>query len=431
MAMLPSRGRFRSLFRGPPLWIVILTIAIALIVLFASWMFVRLQAAPSPSSAPLPPPVSYFPALDSSTALNLSNQTVLSQPGGPWTLTTLTGLASDAPAFPMGNAAAQCQTPGPMLGDMGGALVSSQSALASGYAPLWEMLYMNSSNSSLTVIVANDSAHVEGPYPYGSPCNYDTGNTIGWTGPNRNLLLDTSQLAPMAWDQVGKETYANYSGPLLVVYAYGDLPLLGSVPYYGTNYGPDWIVDFTPCWVSPLKFSTFTYMDFHWAIDTSNGSLAHWPGSAEGTCFLNSYHFQFRPLSSAPVAGQNWSIPLLSLNDITSDLTTWMVRPNLINASTDRTEPPAPVSCRLIPWENLTCQTSGNGWYLALTNPRGQWLDVYAEENGTGSWVYPNVAIDPGDIFLLESSAESYLEGAQFSVTSNSNVVTVSGNITL
>ena len=404
------------------------TIAIALIVLLASWAFLTPESSPPQSPPPpLPPPVSYFPALDSSAALNLSNQTVLSQPGGPWTLTTVTGLASDAPAFPMGLTAAQCQTPGPMLGDMGGALVSSQSALASGYAPLWEMLYMNSSNSSLTVIVANDSTHVEGPYSDGSPCNfYPPGDPMRWTGPTRNLLLDTSQLAPMAWDLDGKETYANYSGPLLAVYAYGDLPLLGSVPY-----GPDWVVDFTPCWVSPLNFSTFTYMDFHWAVNTSNGSLAHWPGSAEGTCFLNSYHFQFRPLSSAPVAGPNWSIPLLSLNNSTSDLTTWMVRPNLINASTDRTEPLATASCHLIPWENLTCQTSGKGWYLALTNPRGQWLDVYAEENGTGSWVYPNVAIAQGDIFLLESSSESYLEGAQFQVASGSNVVAVSGHVTL
>ena len=406
---------------------VIVSIAIALIVLFASWMFVRLQAAPLPPPPPSPPPVSYFPALDSSAALNLSNQTVLFQPGGPWTLTTVTGLASDAPAFPMGLIAAQCQIPGPMLGDMEGALVSSQSALASGYAALWEMLYMNASNSSLTVIIANDSAHVVGPYPYGNPCNvYPPGDPLRWTGPTRNLLLDTSQLAPVAWDQVGKETYANYSGPLLVVYAYGDLPLLGSVPY-----GSDWIVDFTPCWVSPLSFSTFTYMDFHWAVNTSNGSVAHWPGSAAGTCFLNSYHFQFRPLSSTPVAGQNWSIQLLSLNYSTSDLTTWMVRPNLVNASTDPAEPLAPVSCHLVPWENLTCQSSGSGWYLALTNPRGQWLDVYAEENGTGNWVYPNVAIDQGDIFLLESTSESYLEGTQFQVTSNSNVVVVTGNITL
>ncbi len=101
MTVLRRTEALRRPSEVPTLWLFLATIAIAFIVLLASLAFLTPMSSPPPPTQPpaSPPPPSYHTWLDSGLAVELVNQTAEAQPGGPWILVTVTGVANPEPAF--------------------------------------------------------------------------------------------------------------------------------------------------------------------------------------------------------------------------------------------------------------------------------------------------------------------------------------------
>lgn len=404
--------------------------AILIIAGWAAWMEIR-PIHPSAPSASLPVP--YYPALDSTQAFNLSAAAVRNETGGPWILESVMGVVSTAPFFPIGAVSAQCQNyPGPALWDMGGALVSPVSLMGTGYLPFWTMIYLNLTGADLVVIISNATAHVVSVPTIcltggRAPGQYYVNNRSD-ISPGA-FQYNTTLYAPFAWQNVNADVPVvppfDTNGSVAGIYIAG-----GSSSYYETladvfypGYDSTWAIQYTNCWASQVQMGggpEYSFQDPPFNL-TTNTSLA-WDS---GTCFLPQYTLQISPDAPFSATPNGWSIPLNisglgytvpSGNE--PGLVTWMMALHLLTRNTAEPVPLGNVSCIARPWESLACAPTGFGWYAVLTSPNGNWMDVYSNHNGSGGWLYPNVAVMQGDGLLIDGIPGADPQGMDLNITS-------------
>ena len=412
---------------------IVLILGIGAILIIAGWT-AWLETRPSPPKAPsASPPVSYYPALDSTEAFNLSAAAVRNEPGGPWILESVIGVVSTGPFFPLGAASSQCQNyPGPALWDMGGAPVSPTFLMGTGYLPFWTMVYLNLTGADLLVIISNATAHV---------VSIPTSCLVGWRSPgqynvtNRSDIFpgvfqyNTTLYAPFAWQNVNAyvgvfppfETIGSVAGIYIAGGSSSYFKTLFDVSYPG--YDSTWTIQYTNCWASQVQMGggpEFSFQDPPFNL-TTNTSLT-W---SSGTCFLPQYTLQISPDAPFSATPDGWSIPL-NISDIgntvisgnESGLVTWMLALHLLTHDTAEPVPIGNVSCIARPWESLACAPTGFGWYAVLTSPNGNWMDVYSDHNGSGGWLYPNVAVMQGDGLLIDGIPGADPQGIDLNITS-------------
>ena len=194
-------------------------------------------------------------------ALSEVSASVATEPGGPWEIFSVYGIAAQASFSPnlIGYPTGENRT----VNDCGhlfdgvtlwnGTLPTFHGSFNSGTAPFWQLAYF--SNTSKGVLVATDvrgDTHVYSPISMANPCapwyDFMSNNTAEWTSLQQNPPVDSSVAALNAWatNIAGVETVGSKVGqdsPYVEIMTTGPGVFMG----FGDQRGSGWGVYFDRC----------------------------------------------------------------------------------------------------------------------------------------------------------------------------------------
>jgi hypothetical protein len=361
--------------------------------------------------------------LDYFRALNQSDREIGDTPGGPWSLISVLAITATAPLWPFPFQESACEA------YPGGSIWNSSripvwiGSLSSGISPFWSLWYLNSTRYIMSAVSVNQSTNLVGPISPSSPCGVALAPTLKGATPV-NISLDTTIASQVAWNFVGSSFSASH--PNLAVYYE-----VGAQQLVDNSEGPGWGVTYGVCGLPGFAGDTLESHDAPTGVFTpvSSPSPPSYYITESDSCSSSSYNLSFGE-AVGPVAAANgsyWSSPFTVATD---GLLSWMTVANLTENSTGSREPLASISCNHGELTASACHSAA-GWYAALANSNGYWLDVYGDWNGTTGWALPNVPYDSGNnlvVFLPSSIGSS---GLVLSVGSVTSAVQVTGSLDL
>lgn len=377
-----------------------------------------------------------------SRAWNPVNASLGSVPGGPWKLTSVIGIAPEAPEFPVPTFGQYVglNTTMAICGNLTGVTVWNSSSipiftgsLNSGGAPFWSFVLKNSSASFLyvTSILGVDRIY---PSTVSTPCIVAAGGS-GWGPLNQSITNDTPLIAGLAYS-AGGENFSVRHSPLAEYYVLGGSQLIE----------PDasplgWIVNYFRCDIVGVS-GRQNY--------TAVGVLAN--GNQHATfidngwlnCTYSSYILDFGQPSAITTlfgsSGQYFIVPfqVVMPPSRTSPgyyydgwgLQSWMTGLRL-NGSGGTGLASTPASCQQWVTNVSECPSNGSGWFAVLLSQDGSWLDSYPSAHNATNWSIPNMLITSHDRLVIVLPSGWSTAGDTLAVASTVSQVGVSGSTPL
>jgi len=367
-----------------------LTVVIALLVIVAgaSCGYYFFEVRPhTGSSTQQPPGFSYF------GAKNVLDPLLASAIGGPWKLVSALGIATTAPLWPFPFAGSSCESySGISVWNSSGIPIWTGS-LSSGVVPFWSLWYTNLTHYLWAAVVVNESAHLVGPISPSSLCGVGLSTTLK-NQSAVNVTIDSTLASEVAWGYVGSG-FAGSHPQLAVYYEVGAQQLANN------REGPGWSVTYGVCGLPGVADSTLASQDIPTGImaPVSGPSKPPYYLTEYDSCSASSYNVSFSS-PNPPVAVANGTLTSVRFTLPNDGLLSWMSSANLTSTSGGFREPVATVSCSPPGLGSGHCTASG-GWYLAVANTNGYWLNLYADWYGTVGWALPNVPYDWNNSIVL------------------------------
>jgi len=381
----------------------------------------------SPSSSPQPAGLDYF------GALARSNQSIANSTGGPWSLVSVLAIVTTEPVWPFPFEGIACQQyPGVSVWNSSRLPVWTGS-LSSGLSPFWSLWYLNASQFLLAAFTVNESVHLVGPISPTSFCGQGLAATLANIGLGSGTVVwtavDSTVASQVAWEAAGK-AFVNSYRAVSIYYELDGAQQLGGVS--DAPWG--WAITYSLCGHLGYAGSTL-WPGVRVNVNTSTGPASLVVNEGD-QCSLPSYHIFFSTPNSAPAANGITLVTSPFIVNIggTSNATyadglvTWMTGLDLANRSTGALEPLASLSCTGSTFNASSCRPSGGGWYAAVAEPNGYWLDVYSNRTGTPGWALPNVPLYSNDSLFLYLPSTLNPGSLTLSVASNTSAVQVVGS---
>ncbi len=431
----PHQPTWRAAFAGLVVGIVVAS------GVFAGWAVTR------PNATAGPPVIDDGPTLYG--ALRAINESVRNQPGGPWTLYGVWGIATPLPFSPT-------SIPWPRINESVNSCSAEFSGVTlwnstiplfngtfnSGTAPFWQFVFF--SNASQSIEVATDvlgTAHVYAPMPYNSTCAestwLSTASPWNWALMLTSFPVDSSVAAKTAWAEGGSEWTSNNPGGY-VTYYYG-------FAYWGSGNLIGNTVKYSRCGI--VGFAGVQPVQMF--ITNPGGSLIQNFNGTQGCgnvyrldpTIYAPYVVDFSIPKSSGADASTWVTMTLGLTSPPLDntfpatydaggLVTWMVALNLTNAGSSAQGTGAPGCSQWV--SNLSsCSGNATGWFAVLTSASGGWLDSFGTTLHGSAWVIPNAAFVSQQHITIVIPSSWNVTGDSLSISSTTQNVTASGSANL
>jgi hypothetical protein len=354
--------------------------------------------------------------------------------GGPWSPTSIVGIAPQEPVAPLPNYGASLNVtmrncglvPGVTIWNASGILVFT-GTLNSGAATFWSMLFKNSSNSHAYATFLAGVVHVDPPSPTLENCVRAAG-----IGSNDTLdpKVDTPGVAQSAYTIAGS-AFSEKHSPLVQYYVLGDAQVLE----------PDasplgWVVNYFRC-----DLTGVTGLQNYTAVGLSGTSDQTFIDNGWLTCTLPNYHLAFASGSTDSSGGVSYvSLPFqVTASGILKDNTTlydgwgllsWMFDLKVLDSS-NATLPAAAASCQSWVPDLTDCGGNSSGWFAVLLSQNGAWLDSFPSTAGGSSWAVPNVIVSSQDELVVVCPSSWSLGADTLVGGGNPSSLDISGSTTL
>ena len=384
-------------------------------------------------------------------ALAAVNATADVQPGGPWNISQVYGVASPVPVNPSAwgwgqydRVMASCPAAFNGLTIWNGTLPLFHGTFDSGTAPFWQFVYY--SNTTQQILVGTDVrgvVHIFPPIAWSSECAASSGlSYMPWLWKafwgEAGYPADSPTIASNDWNFMAQR-YVQWLGtPVAEMYLFGAAPFgsgqppadqinfftCGTVGGVGATrglalYGPDGVT-------SLGTGNTFNYTlgctptANNWtAISIQLRFSNETALTANGTTVARQEFSLFYP--TGPPAG-----PAYNARGITS----WMIGLNL-TASNGQPLPIAPSLCATWVSSLSDCLASASGWYAVLLSPGGAWEGSYGAASNGPDWTYPVLPIVNNETLALVAPSTWNLSGDSLSVTSTTSELPLNGTTAL
>ncbi len=419
--------------------------------LLGGWYFVESQSHVGPTIVDDGP--NFYQVL---SALNAS---VEREPGGPWSIFSIMGLAAQdhfSPniqgPFNLNLSVNACQAELNGLTLWNGTIPLFHGTFNSGTAPFWQLAYF--SNATKQVLVATDvqgTSHVFGPIPFSSDCVYAWFDF--WLSPvywathiyaNGTLPVNSPVAAQVAWNHFNttniEQSWIDENNPMVEVLTSGPGPF---VDQPGLGEGA-WGIYFMGCGIAGKA----AWQPNIQAYTDRNGSYLG-QFNASRTCALQNYPparaAYYATLFASPrVTAYGGTIAIsipyqLAIGEFNGSLTgdydawglaNWMVSMNLTTPSGQRLPMGSPNCSGWVPAIS-DCAANDSGWYAVLLSEGGGWLASYgATQNGPG-WTVPVTAMVSHQQIVVVAPSSWNATGDVLSWNSTVSTSTVRGSVTL
>lgn len=340
-------------------------------------------------------------------ALAAVNQSVAGQPGGPWTLYAVWGIASPVPFAPnaigwssYNETVNACGAEFNGLTLWNGSIPLFNGSFDSGTAPFWQFGFF--SNDSQGILIATDILGATRVYPemsMSSPCANGTGLGFEPWDSARSFTpfpVNSPIMAQSAWEAVGQRWLTQIQ-PAYEAYVLG----FGD---WGSASPQGLIVRLARC--GEVGFTSVQPV-----VDVILGPSGGWESYFNGTqgCgdvislgpppVYGSYELYFAPPEVSTTSGTsqvNQSFQV-TYGNRTADsdaggLVSWMTTLTLSDSAGQLLQP-TPANCSSWVSTIADCHAAPTGWYAVLLSPLGAWLDSYPSQVSPRAWSIPNVAL--------------------------------------
>lgn len=374
--------------------------------------------------------------LDFFAALAKSNQTIANLSGGPWKVVSALAIVTTEAVWPSPFQGSACQQYAGVSVWNSSRIPIWTGSLSSGVSPFWSIWYLNESRFLLAAFTVGESIHIVGPVSPTSVCGENLaatlaniglgGETVEWTS------VDSSAASQVAWNAAGRG-FASSHHSLVIYYE-----LDGAQQLVGISEAPwGWAITYSLCGGPGFAGST-SWPDVLVNVNRSDGPANYVVNGAD-QCSLPSYHVFFSKTSLEPL-GNGSALVTSSITVNSGDssnasyaygLLSWMTGFHLMNQSDSALEALANVSCTGGDFNDTSCRPSGAGWYAALAEPDGYWLDVFSDRSGNPGWALPNVPYYTGDSIILYLPSALVNASLALSILSTTEAMQVSGQADL
>lgn len=403
---------------------VAIVVALAVLVAGASvavYRWGQIGSGPSPS-----PSTNVGNGVTFNASFQAVGLSIDSLPGGPWSLVSVSGVASTVPLaaqpmvdyeanYSLNETAQVCGAlPGVTAWNMT-LLPTFTGAPDSGAAPFWSLVFKNGSGSTAFATDIEGSVRVYPPSPSVQECAKVTG--LAEASPI-DPGIDTSEVADAAFSGA-KSSITRVVTPLVEYYVYG------APQQVDVDSAPVWILNIFRCdlaGVSGVQNYTAVGVNSTGAIFAIDAGFLTCT-SPEGYSLLPepSSNSTYGPNASS----RSFEIPFQVSFPATPNgtrfydgwgLQPWMFRVAAQNAS-HSSLPIATPTC--VDWVESVqnCPATPDGWFAVLTTASGTWLDAYPSSPSNDSWVYPNALVVSNDCLVVVVPASWNTTGDTLGVT--------------
>lgn len=347
--------------------------------------------------------------------------------GAPWTLSSALGVLSAGPTWfnPIGDEICR-DVPGNSVWNAS-RMQTAPDQLSSGVSPFWSLLYTNSSHYLVNAVSMGTSLELAGPISPATPCGALMTKVVG--NFTASPVLDSPAAAARAWSIEGSAYVRSNPNAFEFLETGG-----GQLGFWGSTAGA-WIVGYQLCGLAGYMGSVTSQTD---ELKFQNTSGQYFSINSTGACTQSAYRVGFgNPTNTSGPGSTVLTSAPLSLGFANSSnatdgwgLTTGSTAVSVVNVSSGLAYSVSSLSCTL---PNLSIASCGGPlhWYAVLTNPRGDWLDVYGNFTGALMWALPNVPFYTGDSLLIVHPGFSGGETFSVSIVAVSAAVQVTGSGTI
>lgn len=350
-----------------------------------------------------------------------SNQSVANASGGPWALVSALAVVATQPVWPWAFMGDACEAyPGVSIWNSSG-IPTWTGSLSSGISPFWSLWYLNATDYLLAAVALGDTIHLVGPISPTSWCGRALAPTLA-NGGSLTVPVDTSVASQLAWNYVGA-AFAKSHPEFAVYYEIGAQQLA-----YNSE-APGWAVTYDVCGEPGYAGATLESQRIPVAVMTSvtSSSPPTYYVAESFACSNPTYNFTFLSVG-APTPAPNGTLRSVPFTLPFDALLSWMTSANLTENASGSAEPVASLFCSGGQLNPEACNARG-GWYLALANSNGYWLDAYGDWNGVVGWAIPNVPYDSYNSLVVYVPSSLGSTPLTLSVGSVTSAVQVNGTV--
>jgi len=350
-------------------------------------------------------------------ALGEVNSTVVREAGGPWSLFSVYGIASELPfsANVIGysddsRTINSCSYAFPGITLWNGSIPTFNGTFNSGTAPFWQFGFLSSSSSQ--VLVATNilgTPRVFLPVPFLGRCwpwydMYNLETAANWTALGANLPVDSSVAATSAWEsnilpgqQLGR--YIDRSGPYVEIMTTGP----GVFEGLGDRPNSTWGISFDRCgevgitgWEPLVVAATTSSGAWYGTANLTENCAIMYSGhgsldgeydfifgstttstNASTTQLATGFQLMVAFPNGTPTRGQGWG------------LANWMLGLTLTQSSGAGLTLGGS-TCPSWTSSVARCPANSSGWFAVLLSSNGEWVDSYGLLwNGSVGWSVP------------------------------------------
>lgn len=384
-------------------------------------------------------------------ALAALNESVDAEPGGPWTITQVYGVASPVPADPgswgydlYDQAWSSCQGLFNGVTLWNGTIPIFKGTYNSGTAPFWQIVYF--SNASQQILVTTDVLGVVALYPpiaMSSLCAERTGFTA-YSWKEAQIISeygfpgDTPAMARTIWDGFGKQ-YSNWlRKPLAEMYLFGGVE-------FGSGQAASTEIQFFTCGTpgeagaTPGLAAYAPYSDTAELGTTWNYTLGCTPESTLGVPIplrINFTSSSILQASNATIVDEKYqflmegSPPFVGTGDNLRGMTSWMVGLNLTGSDGTPLPLASPGCAAWVP-SVTDCVRNMSGWYAVLLSPDDEWEGTYGLTATGPGWSYPVLPIANNETIALIVPTSWNVSGDLLQIASTTPELPLTGSVEL
>lgn len=380
-------------------------------------------------------------------ALGSVNSSVALQPGGPWLLSQVFGIATPVPSSPTVFAwdpynltLSSCQAAFNGLTIWNGTIPLFNGTFDSGTAPFWQFVFF--SNATQQILVATSvlgASHVYAPIGMSSACAVYSGLGYqpwrsAWTFYRWAFPGNTPAMAASAWSAIGRSWVAWLGKEPTEMYYMGDVQF-GSGQPFGTQTrffmcGVEGAAGLTP----GIDIFTNTFNTAE-VTGWSNSTLGCTPDSNNLTPL--PVKMQFSNSTVVTEAGSTYVrqgfqlLAIINSTDVYADsrgITSWMIALNLTDGTGQRLALAQSGCSAWVP--TLTdCAANASGWYAVLLSSNGSWQGCFGASSSGMSWTSPVIPLASNQILEVIVPSTWNVSGDSLVAASTSSQLPLTGSI--
>lgn len=399
-------------------------------------------------------------------ALASLNSSVTTESGGPWSIFSVMGIASQAAYSPSVkgyvsfNASVPvngCQAALNGLSMFNGSIPIFTGTFNSGTAPFWQFAYY--SNTTSEVLVGTNTLgtpHLFSPFPLQSTCTnawgdfqLDPSRWVGQIYNNSSFTPNSPIAAGVVWGNVDTG-YLDRHQPLVELFTSGPAMLAATqdLPYgvFGvdfvscglagfTGYKTDWATGYGMAYYSGVDKSGQYAGAFNATTNCFLGNTPAVPGAVTG-----AYQLLLSNATTSTATDTTWFTASMAVNfALTSGgeyydmwgLANWMTSWNLTTPSDSRLPLGMP-ACTSWVLSVVDCVANSSGWYVAVLSASGGWINAYgALPNGTAGWSEPVSPFVSHQQLVIVAPSSWNIAGDELAGSSTVIICTVVGSVAL